>query len=72
MAAREVGGLIAHIGDDGEALCLDRCPLRVAGACDSVTPPRRELEGGVEVFCHRSAGELMDLQKTKTQQECAA
>jgi peptide/nickel transport system ATP-binding protein len=43
---------------------LDRCPLRLAGACDSKTPPRRQLEGGVEVFCHRSAGELLALQKT--------
>jgi peptide/nickel transport system ATP-binding protein len=52
---------------------LDRCPLRVAGVCDSRTPPRRELEGGVEVFCHRSAGELLALQKTpKPAQECAA
>jgi len=60
---------------DTKGLCsfLDRCPLRVAGLCDSKTPPRRELEGGVEVFCHRSAGELLQLQKTKAQQhECAA
>jgi peptide/nickel transport system ATP-binding protein len=45
----------------------------MAGACDSVTPPRRELEGGVEVFCHRSAADLLQLQKAKSeQQECAA
>ena len=58
---------------DRAGLCsfLDRCPLRVAGACDSRTPPRHELEGGVEVFCHRSAGELLQLQKTALQQECA-
>ena len=51
---------------DRAGICsfLDRCPLRVAGVCDSKTPPRRELEGGVEVFCHRSAGELLSLQKT--------
>jgi peptide/nickel transport system ATP-binding protein len=60
---------------DRTGLCsfLDRCPLRVAGMCDSKTPPRRELEGGVEVFCHRTAGELLQLQKVKGQQrECAA
>jgi peptide/nickel transport system ATP-binding protein len=60
---------------DRAGLCsfLDRCPLRVAGVCDSKMPPRRELEGGVEVFCHRSAGELLQLQKTAAQtQECAA
>ncbi|MBI5275767.1 MAG: ABC transporter ATP-binding protein [Burkholderiales bacterium] len=42
---------------------LDRCPLRVAGQCDSKTPPRRQLDGGVEVFCHRSAADLLALQK---------
>jgi len=60
---------------DRTGICsfLDRCPLRVAGVCDSKTPPRRELEGGVEVFCHRTAGELLQLQKTKAQQqECVA
>ena len=31
--------------------------------CDTRTPPRRELEGGVEVFCHRSAAELLALQR---------
>lgn len=60
---------------DRAGLCsfLDRCPLRTAGVCDSKTPPRRTLEGGVEVFCHRSAGELLQLQKTsKTAHEAAA
>jgi peptide/nickel transport system ATP-binding protein len=60
---------------DRAGICsfLDRCPLRVAGVCDTKAPPRRELEGGVEVFCHRSAGELLALQKTtKTAEECAA
>jgi peptide/nickel transport system ATP-binding protein len=52
---------------------LDRCPLRVAGLCDSKTPPRRELEGGVEVFCHRSAADLAALQKiAATPEEAAA
>jgi peptide/nickel transport system ATP-binding protein len=60
---------------DRAGLCsfLDRCPLRVAGQCDSKTPPRRELEAGVEVFCHRSAAELLALQAIpQPQQECAA
>jgi peptide/nickel transport system ATP-binding protein len=60
---------------DRAGICsfLDRCPLRVAGVCDSKTPPRRELEEGVEVFCHRSAGELLSLQKTtQPAQECVA
>jgi peptide/nickel transport system ATP-binding protein len=60
---------------DRAGICsfLDRCPLRVAGVCDSRTPPRRELEEGVEVFCHRSASELLSLQKTsKPAQECVA
>ena len=55
------------------ALCsfLDRCPLRVAGVCDTQTPPRRELEGGVEVFCHRSGTDLLALQKTTLTEEAA-
>jgi len=60
---------------DRTGLCsfLDRCPLRVAGQCDSRTPPRRALEGGVEVFCHRSAAELQALQpSTESRQEVAA
>ena len=50
---------------------LDRCPLRVAGVCDTQTPPRRELEGGVEVFCHRSGTDLVALQKTPRAEEPA-
>ncbi|HSV81302.1 MAG TPA: ABC transporter ATP-binding protein [Ramlibacter sp.] len=60
---------------DRAGLCsfLDRCPLRVAGVCDSKPPPRRELEGGVEVLCHRTVGELLSLQKTaKPTDEVAA
>jgi peptide/nickel transport system ATP-binding protein len=50
---------------------LDRCPLRVAGVCDTQTPPRRELDGGVEVFCHRSGADLVALQKTSPTEEAA-
>jgi peptide/nickel transport system ATP-binding protein len=50
---------------------LDRCPLRVAGVCDTQTPPRRELEGGVEVFCHRTGTDLVALQKTPRADEPA-
>jgi peptide/nickel transport system ATP-binding protein len=59
---------------DRSGLCsfLDRCPLRVAGQCDSRTPPRRALEGGVEVFCHRSGAELLALQKAGEPQVVAA
>lgn len=44
---------------------LDRCPLRMAGACDTAPPPRRRLEGGVEILCHRSAAELIALQPAR-------
>ena len=50
---------------------LDRCPLRVAGVCDKETPPRRQLDGGVEVFCHRSSADLVALQKTSEAEEAA-
>jgi peptide/nickel transport system ATP-binding protein len=42
---------------------LDRCPLRMAGACDTQAPPRRQLKGGVEILCHRSASDLIALQQ---------
>jgi peptide/nickel transport system ATP-binding protein len=51
---------------------LDRCPLRVAGQCDTRTPPRRVLEGGVEVFCHRSDADLLALQGNDAAKEHAA
>jgi peptide/nickel transport system ATP-binding protein len=51
---------------------LDRCPLRVSGQCDTRTPPRRELEGGVEVFCHRTGADLLALQGNGAPQEVAA
>jgi peptide/nickel transport system ATP-binding protein len=35
----------------------------MAGICDTTAPPRRWLEGGVEVFCHRTAADLISLQK---------
>jgi peptide/nickel transport system ATP-binding protein len=51
---------------------LARCPLRMAGVCDTKVPPRRELEGGVEVFCHRDAPELLALQKVRSPNEKVA
>ena len=41
---------------------LDRCPLRVSGACDTTAPPRRRLRGDVEILCHRSEADLIALQ----------
>jgi len=41
---------------------LDRCPLRIPGRCDAEAPPRRVLNDGVEVLCHRSGSDLATLQ----------
>jgi peptide/nickel transport system ATP-binding protein len=51
-----------------KGLCsfLGRCPLRVPGVCDRSAPPRRQLQGGVEVLCHRSEADLVALQPPKT------
>jgi peptide/nickel transport system ATP-binding protein len=46
------------VGDGRLCSFLERCPRRIAGSCDSLPPPRRTLDGGVEVLCHRSAAEL--------------
>ena len=47
---------------------LDRCALRVAGVCDATPPPRRRLDSGTEVLCHRTEGELRKLQQDDTAQ----
>jgi peptide/nickel transport system ATP-binding protein len=72
-ARRAVLPLVAAPADRA-GLCsfLDRCPLRVAGQCDTRTPPRRSLEGGVEVFCHRSDADLLALQGNDAAKEHAA
>jgi peptide/nickel transport system ATP-binding protein len=64
-AARRTALPLVAAPADRAGLCsfLDRCPLRVADQCDTKTPPRRELEAGVEVFCHRSAADLLALQR---------
>lgn len=58
----------------GKGLCsfLGRCPLRVAGVCDSTPPPRRQMAGGVEVLCHRSEADLITLQPPRRTAACAA
>ncbi|NMG67315.1 ATP-binding cassette domain-containing protein [Azoarcus indigens] len=38
----------------GCCVFLDRCPVRLAGVCDSLPPPRRSLPGGGEILCHRA------------------
>ena len=47
------------------SLCgfLDRCALKVAGVCDATPPPRRRLDSGTEVLCHRTGAELRTLQQ---------
>ena len=41
---------------------LERCPLRVDGVCNSAPPPRRTLDNGGSILCHRSEAELRRLQ----------
>jgi peptide/nickel transport system ATP-binding protein len=41
---------------------LDRCPVRIAGVCDKVAPPRRNLGGNKEILCHHTRAELEALQ----------
>ena len=44
---------------------LDRCPVRVAGVCDRIAPPRRRLDGGKEILCHHTRAELEALQSAQ-------
>ena len=56
-------------GKPPPGLCtfLDRCPVRIAGLCDKVAPPRRSLEGGKEILCHHTGAELAAAQVTKSE-----
>jgi peptide/nickel transport system ATP-binding protein len=58
-------------GKPPAGLCtfLDRCPVRIAGVCDKVAPPRRELGGGKEVLCHHTRAELEALQGAQVPKE---
>jgi peptide/nickel transport system ATP-binding protein len=46
-----------------DLLCpfVRRCPVRIDGRCNSVSPPRRRLPGK-DIFCHREASELLKWQ----------
>ncbi len=50
----------------GNCAFLDRCPLRVGGVCDSLPPPRRTLDNGGSILCHRTEAELRRLQSPLT------
>ena len=45
---------------------LDRCPVRMAGVCDKIAPPRRDFGGDKEVLCHHTRAELEALQMART------
>ncbi|MEO7580801.1 MAG: ABC transporter ATP-binding protein [Massilia sp.] len=46
----------------GNCSFLDRCPLRIDGVCNSAPPPRRTLDNGGSILCHRSEAELRFIQ----------
>lgn len=43
---------------------LNRCPVRVDGLCNRVSPDRRMLVGGSEILCHHDSAELMKTQQS--------
>lgn len=63
-ASRLTATPVTALPDHHAELCsfLDRCPLRVAGTCDTTAPPQRRLSSGAEILCHRSEAELLLLQ----------
>ena len=50
---------------------LDRCPQKLAGTCDRLPPPRRQLAQGVEILCHRSSAELIAAQQARPPRRAA-
>lgn len=53
------------------ALCpfLARCPARLAGTCDALPPPRIRIDGGKDVWCHRSPAELVATMRSPSARE---
>ena len=58
---------LASSGETRGICCfLDRCSLRVDGVCNSLPPPRRTLDNGGSILCHRQDAELRRLQNPLT------
>ncbi len=53
----KAGGSLARAGTSG-CNFYNRCALRLAGTCDVVEPPARDLAKGSRILCHRTEGEL--------------
>jgi peptide/nickel transport system ATP-binding protein len=52
---------------------VDRCGLRMDGICNTVQPPRRLLDNGTRILCHRTISDLEQLQAPLiAEQEIAA
>jgi peptide/nickel transport system ATP-binding protein len=69
VGERNPAGLpaLASSGDmRGICSFLDRCSLRVDGVCNSQPPPRRTLDNGASVLCHRTEADLRRLQRPLT------
>jgi peptide/nickel transport system ATP-binding protein len=62
----------AETADSGD-LCvfLPRCPVRINGVCNRVTPPRHTLGKGNEVLCHHDDEALLRLHERLTAGEAA-
>jgi peptide/nickel transport system ATP-binding protein len=55
-----------------DLLCpfVRRCPVRIDGRCNSVSPPTRRLPGK-DIFCHREASELLRWQAPDASSQAA-
>ncbi len=73
LERRRAGAPVPSLpGPPGAGLCrfLPRCPVRLAGTCDRVPPPRRRLSAGNETLCHHDEDTLMRLQATRAEAAC--
>jgi peptide/nickel transport system ATP-binding protein len=65
VGERDPAGLPAlTLSGEMRGICsfLDRCSMRVDSVCNSQPPPRRALENGGSILCHRQEAELRRLQ----------
>lgn len=61
LQARGIAGDLPPVADSlSPDLCrfLPRCGMRLAGACDTVFPPRHRLSSGNDILCHRDEAAL--------------
>jgi peptide/nickel transport system ATP-binding protein len=64
VEGRHPSALPPLAGTSSRGVCafLDRCSLRIDGVCNSLPPPRQQLDNGGSILCHHTEADLRDVQ----------